>query len=198
VTAINKTENTETPHHSDEHIAKSIQEGKKDNLAILIDRYEEKLTRYVSRMIFDKSKVEDLTQDVFINAYTNINSFNVKQKFNPWIYRIAHNICINEIKKSSRWKILDIDSDTILPFLFAKERTETNYEKDEIRKEMAECLEKLDTKYKEAIMLYYYEEMSYDEISDVLKIPTSTVGIRIKRAKEKIKNIYTEKYGTLQ
>jgi len=192
VTTINKIET-----HTDEYLAKTIQNGEKDNLGILIDRYEEKLVRYVSRMIFDKNKIEDLVQDVFINAYTNINSFDTDQKFNPWIYRIAHNICINEIKKHSKWKLIDIDSDAILPFLFAKEKTETNYEKAEIKKEVEECLEKLDTKYREALTLYYYEEMSYDEISDVLKIPSSTVGIRIKRAKEKIKLLYTQKYGTI-
>jgi len=66
-------------------------------------------------------------------------------------------------------------------------------DKDNLEKWLNQNLKEIPYKYKEVLTLYYFEELSYKEISDVLLIPTSTVGIRIKRAKELLKKIYNKK-----
>jgi RNA polymerase sigma-70 factor (ECF subfamily) len=132
----------------------------------------------------------------FLKVYTNILSFDAKQRFSPWIYRIAHNECVNKLSwKSLRNFIsLDIDVDEILPDfvtekLHAPQNVEKEFELNFHKESLGKYIGELDTKYKDPVILYFLEDMSYEEISDILKIPVSTVGIRIKRGKEKLKTI---------
>jgi RNA polymerase sigma-70 factor (ECF subfamily) len=117
-----------------------------------------------------------------------LNSFNTKQKFSSWIYRITHNLAINEIKKYQKEiKLIDnIDNKDY-------EKIQDDLEKKEIIREIRLCLEKLPLIYKEPITLYYLEEKSYEEISDILRIPSGTVAIRISRAKALLRKLCQEK-----
>ena len=85
--------------YTDEKIMGLVQSGQEDFFGILMDRYKSKMLRYARRFFFDSTSAEDLVQDVFVNAYVNINGFDISKKFSPWLYRIAHNYFINEIKK---------------------------------------------------------------------------------------------------
>ncbi len=178
---------------TDEQIVRQVVSGDKDAFGVLINRFESKLSRYIRRFIFNELEAEDLLQNVFIKAYTNLNSFNFNYKFSPWIYRITHNEIVNYIKKNQKIKIVfDIDWDTIMP---VREKGDYGEEidKENLEKWLNQNLKEIPYKYKEVLTLYYFEELSYKEISDVLLIPTSTVGIRIKRAKELLKKIYNKK-----
>ncbi len=172
---------------SDEEIAKKVQEGGTELFEILVLRYQKRLFRYAKKFLFLDQEAEDLLQDIFLKAYTNIRSFNPNKKFSPWIYRIAHNEFINSLKKKEKNKFLSFDLDIFLPYLFSKDEADLNVTKQELTKEMNHCLSILKAKYREVVVLYFYEEFDYKEISDVLKIPISTVGVRLKRAKEQIK-----------
>ena len=174
---------------TDEETARRVQKGKIGLYEILMLRYEAKLSRYARKFLSNSEDIEDIIQQVFIKAYTNIQSFDATRRFSPWIYRIAHNEIVNALKKNKNASLPLFDPDTFFPHPIAKE----NPQKDSEQKEMAEmiegCLGKLDIKYREPIVLYYLEELSYREISDILKIPIVTVGVRINRAKERIRQI---------
>jgi RNA polymerase sigma-70 factor (ECF subfamily) len=126
-------------------------------------------------------------QNVFVKVYTNLNSFDSDYKFNSWIYRIAHNESINYLKKNKKGSSSLVDIDTILPVLFAKETADSKYLSGESKDEIEKALKFLDSKYREIIVLSYFEDLEYKEISEVLQIPVSTVGVRLRRAKEKLK-----------
>lgn len=175
---------------TDEEIAASVQQGDADAFGELITRYEEKLTRYGRRFLSNPQDIEDLVQDVMIKTYTNIQSFNTDMRFSPWIYRIAHNTFVNALKKQSRFGYNVFDVDTILPQLKASERADEFALSSELSAEMELYLNQLDPKYREPLVLFFYEELSYQEISDVLHIPVTTVGVRINRAKEKLRKLY--------
>ena len=172
---------------SDEKIAESIQTGNMDDFAELVLRYEAKMLRYARKFLFSSHDAQDLVQDVFIKAYVNIQSFDISKKFSSWIYRIAHNEFINAIKKKSRMPLNFFDPDVIFPHPVAKE----NPERDSDRREIAEMIEKslsnINIKYREPLILYYLEELSYKEISDIMRVPTATVGVRLRRGKELVK-----------
>lgn len=181
---------------TDEEIILQIQKGNKDLYAEILNRYENKIERYVKRYLQKEDEVIDMVQDVFIKVYTNILSFDPKQRFSPWIYRIAHNECVNKLSwKSFRNFIsLDIDVDEILPDfvtekLHAPENVEKQFEINFHKENLDKYIQELDAKYKDPIIFYFLEDLSYEEISDILKIPVSTVGIRIKRGKEKLRII---------
>lgn len=178
---------------TDEEIAALVQQGKADFFGELINRYEEKLRRYARRFLSRQEEVDDLVQDTFIKAYTNIQSFDTDYRFSPWLYRIAHNTFVNELRRKEKFTSSWFDPDTILPFLTAKETTDNLALSAELAKQIDTGLAELSPKYREVIVLHFIESMSYQEISEVLKIPVTTVGVRILRAKSQLKKIFTDK-----
>ncbi|MFA6189936.1 MAG: RNA polymerase sigma factor [Candidatus Staskawiczbacteria bacterium] len=178
----------------DEEIVLLVQSGQVEPFNILINRYEKKMARYAGRLLSNRDDIQDVVQDIFTKTYVNIKSFDVNRKFSSWLYRIAHNEIVNVFKKNKKnfLPIFDVD-------IFFPQHAKKNYEeinKDLERKEMQKMIsvyfEKLGEKYKEPIALYYLEDLSYKEISEVMQIPVVTVGVRIKRAKEMLKNIFKE------
>lgn len=172
---------------ADEHIASLVQAGDADAFGVLIERYEAKLKRYARKFLNHQEDIDDLVQDVFIKSYTNIQSFDLKQRFSPWIYRIAHNTFVNELKRKERSSFIIFDTDTILPHLPAKETTDGELLDVELRTELDALLNKIPPKYREALVLHYFDELSYQEISDILQIPVTTVGVRMNRGRAKLK-----------
>jgi len=174
---------------TDEEIAREIQRGNADAIQFLIERYEPKMTRYARKFLFAGDDVKDVVQEVFIRAYVNIQSFDASQRFSPWIYRIAHNIFINELKKKTkeRRNFSLFDADTLFPQPVAPERADSDVERKEMRKILDASLGTLDPKYREPIALYYFEDMDYKAIAEILQVPVSTVGIRIRRGKALLK-----------
>jgi RNA polymerase sigma-70 factor (ECF subfamily) len=177
----------------DEEIIVEIKKGKKEYFEILIIRYKDKLARYAKKFLLDKFDTDDLIQDVFIKSYINLESFDESRRFSPWIYRIAHNEFLNKVKKKLTEKLLPIDFDTFFPHPEAKERSDKSTEDFLNENILNSYLEKLDAKYREILVLYFYEDMDYKDIAEVLSIPVSTVGVRISRAKEKLKLLIKDK-----
>ena len=179
---------------NDEQIAKAVQAGNAEQFGELIARYEAKLKRYARKFLNYQDEIEDLVQDVFIKAYTNIQSFDLDQRFSPWIYRIAHNTFVNELRRKKRVGFPVFDVDIILPQLPAKETTDEVALSTELRAELDSLLTDLPDKYREALVLYYFEDLNYQEISDVLQIPVTTVGVRMNRGRKKLKSNYDAKH----
>jgi RNA polymerase sigma-70 factor (ECF subfamily) len=173
----------------DEEIARQVQRGDVESFGLLIERYEQKLMRYAKKFIIGREDGKDLVQEVFIKAYVNIQSFDSAKKFSSWIYRIAHNEFINAIKKRSRTSIFSFDSDIIFPQPTAPQTADGEAEKKELKQILDRSLGKLDSKYREPLVLYYFEDMDYREIAEVLQIPISTVGVRLRRGKTLLKKM---------
>src|SRR6185436_19474850 len=177
-------------NETDEQIAKKVQEGNGEAFGELLERYQPKLSRYARKFLFDEEDAADIVQDVFIKAYRNIQSFDVSRRFSPWIYRIAHNEFVNALKKREASRtIFAFDIDTLFPHLTAAETADSAALERDLRGTLESHLEKLDPKYREPLILYYLESMDYKEISDILQIPVSTVGVRLARARAMLKQL---------
>lgn len=172
------------PEMTDEEIVVAVQRGNEKLFGALVERYEGKLMRYAKRFLLEEEDAKDLVQDVFIKGYTNIQSFDASRRFSPWIYRIAHNEFINALRKRKGKESVSLfDFDVLLPHPVAQETAEGEAERKEIKQMLERSLKELDAKYREPLVLYYFEDMDYREIGDVLGIPTSTVGVRLRRGK---------------
>jgi RNA polymerase sigma-70 factor (ECF subfamily) len=184
----------EIVERNDEEIAIQVQKGDIESFRILVERYEPKMTRYAKRFFFDGDEGKDLVQEVFIKAYVNIQSFDASRRFSPWIYRIAHNEFVNNIKKrqKERENVSIFDFDVLFPHLVAKETADDGFNKAEVKRMLEGSLNKLNAKYKEPLVLYYFEDMDYREIADILHIPISTVGVRLQRGRAMLKKIVKE------
>ncbi|KKR00065.1 MAG: RNA polymerase, sigma-24 subunit, ECF subfamily [Microgenomates group bacterium GW2011_GWB1_40_9] len=169
---------------SDEELVVLIRTNEKERFTDIVERYEDKLLRYATYLIHDENKAMDVVQDAFIKAYINLNGFDVKKKFSSWIYRIVHNEAMNSVKKYHKETPLLQNADF---------QSEENIEQDFTRKEIIEkaqfCLDQMPVLYSEPIALYYLDEKSYEEISDILRIPMGTVATRVSRAKILMKEI---------
>lgn len=177
--------------YTDEELARQTT---KDQNAFnpLVEKYAEKIRRYIARVIGNWDEAEDLTQDVFLKAYENIYSFNPKLKFSSWIYRIAHNESVNFIKKHYRFKKVEFKEEIKNKLIVEKDLTEKLIEKDNA-KMINEGLYQLKTTDREILELFYFEDKSYLEIADIFQIPVNSVGPKIKRAKDKLKRILKDK-----
>ena len=175
---------------TDEQIAKAVQKGDSSAFGALVERFEPRLLRYAKKFLFNYEDGKDTVQEVFIKAYTNIQSFDASRSFSSWVYRIAHNEFINAIRKKGREPVSFFDPDTLFPHPTAPTRADDDIKKAEIKQMVEMCLEKLDPKYREPLVLYYYEDMDYKQISEIMRIPVSTAAIRLKRGKVSLQKIY--------
>lgn len=180
---------------TDEMVVLRVRAGDKEAFGVLILRYETKLLRYARKFLLFNETGEDLVQDVFIKAYVNLNSFNAEKRFSPWLYRIAHNEFINELKRRGRAPLPFFDTDTIFPHPVANETSDGPTQDAETKRMLDAVIGELSPKYREPLLLCFFEEMSYEDIADVLQIPTSTVGVRIKRGKDRLRDLYEQAYG---
>ena len=171
---------------TDESIVESIIAGDIDAFAEIIARYEARLHRYVVYLIHNHTTADDVVQDTFIKAYQNLRSFNAKYKFSSWMYRIAHNEAMNAVKKVRKLTDDDIYE---LPDQGYDQHIEELVDGTILKEDVHSCLDKLDSKYREVIQLVYFEHMKYDEVSDVLHMPPSTVGVWLSRAKIQLKQL---------
>jgi len=169
---------------TDEAIAIRVQQGQQEAFGELIRRYSAKLSRYARKFLFDTEDAQDVIQDVFIKAYENIQSFDASRRFSPWIYRIAHNEFVNALKKRQASRtVFAFDIDTLVPHLASTDTADSAALERDVRAAIENHLETIAPKYKEPLILYYLEDMDYKEISDILQIPVSTVGVRLARAR---------------
>lgn len=171
---------------TDEEIALRVQAGAVDIFGILVDRYEQKLLRYGRKFLSRQEDIEDIVQDVFFSAYRNMQSFDAALRFSPWIYRIAHNAFVNALRKNERAPI-SVDFDALISHQVYEDPVESERQQKDMRILIDRGLEGMQTKYREILILHYFEEMPYKDIADVLQIPIGTVSIRLMRAKEALK-----------
>ncbi len=169
---------------TDEEVVLYIQSKDQEAYFVIVERYQTKLMRYVNSIVHNEAKAIDVVQETFIKAFINLRSFNNKKKFSSWIYRIAHNEAINLIQKNNKEIPLEEDFD-----IQSDENITDNFEKKEIATKVEECISKMSLIYSEPLVLYSIEDKSYEEISDILRIPMGTVAIRISRAKTLMKKI---------
>lgn len=174
-----------------------VQQGNKDAFGEIITRYEQKLCRYGSRFLGRTDDITDMVQDVFIKAYTNLQSFDATGRFSPWIYRIAHNTFVNELRRQSRFRgFFDLDTEAFLPTLIAPESSLDTVLAKENTILIERHLAQLKPKDREIITLAYFEELSYEAIGDILHIPISAVGVRLHRAKARLKTLFPSNHIT--
>lgn len=169
----------------DEKLIEIIRENDRELYSEIIKRYQTKLSHYLRKFICNADELEDVLQDIFIKAYRNLYGFDTKKKFSSWIYRIAHNEAVNYLKKNSGIKISLND----VEYKIVDEKIDLNGHVDKIllKKEVEKFLENTQLKYREPLILFYFEQKSYEEISDILRMPISTVGTLISRGKKIIK-----------
>lgn len=157
----------------------------------LVERYDKRLERYITRLgVLDPDDRADVLQEIFIKVYRNLNSFDQSLSFSAWIYRIAHNEAISWYRKrqSRPEGYLVSEGDEIVKLIAADGvNQEAIFDRAVSNELLLRALEQLDDKYREVLILRYFEHLEYEDISDILQVPTGTVGTLVHRAKKRLK-----------
>lgn len=165
-----------------------------DHYLCLMMRYEEKLLRYIMRISgLEREDAEDVLQDVFIKVYENLNGYDETFPFSSWIYRITRNETISNFRKrSARPPTIRVEDNDLFLERIA---SEGDFLKDIDRKAAAEivrgAIDRLDEKYREALILRFIEDKNYSEMADILQKPEGTIATLINRGKERLRKEMT-------
>ena len=187
---------------TDEELILAFQNGDRDAFNQIVNRYKDKLTNFLYRFTYDIDAAQDLAQDTLLKVYINKDSYKEIAKFSTWIYTIASNLAKTELRKIKRRKtftISDLSTDDREFVIHRSDEASFEDEEDNLvsGKILEKCLDELDNEFKNIIILRDIQELSYDEISKILKIPLGTVKSRINRGRFKLKDLLKKKGVTL-
>jgi RNA polymerase sigma-70 factor (ECF subfamily) len=172
---------------------KQVLKGDQNAYEEIIEIYKDKVYQLSYRMLGNRHEAEDIAQEAFIRAYVNIHRYNINLKFSTWLYRIATNLCIDRIRKKKPDYYLDAEiagTEGLTMYSQIPDKTplpDEDVESLELQDTIQREISKLPDKYRSVIVLKYIEELSLNEISDILDLPLGTVKTRIHRGREALR-----------
>jgi len=182
----------------DSRLARKVQRGDRQAFELLLTRYERPIFSFIYNFFRNRALCEDLTQETFLRAFRFIRSFRPKDKFSTWLFSIAKNLCIDELRRMQKGSTVDIDA--VDPdSLVSEEGTAQNPLSSSIAIQEGEILQqaitKLPEKYRTCVILFYFNDLSYEEISKVMKITLSNTKILLFRGKKMLLELYRKETG---
>ena len=180
---------------NDHELLVAIRDGDESAFQEIVRRYRNPITNFIYRMLDDYDRSVELAQETFIRVYTSASRYQANYSFSTYIYRIATNLAISELRKRKRRKLVSLFSP------YTNEEGET-LEMDppdqsvlqdealienERRKAVARAIKSLPEKYRAAVVLRDVEGLSYDRIAEVMNLSEGTVKSRINRARNLLK-----------
>lgn len=176
----------------DEELVRLVQSGDKQAFDLLVQKYQFRIIKLVTRYVHDPVEALDVTQESFIKAFKALEKFRGDSAFYTWLYRIAINTAKNHVVAQAKRgiesdvEVVDIEQ-TLTKFQLKEFGTpEKILLKDEIEKAVLSVIEHLPKDLRTAITLREREGLSYEEIAGVMSCPIGTVRSRIFRAREAI------------
>ena len=166
-------------------IVHKAQRGDTDAFSQLVEAYQGPVYRLILRMGLPPADAEEAAQEAFVSAWRGLPQFRGDSQFSTWLYRLATHTAIDFLRKTTKHQS-DADIDNIvLPDTAASPQEQA--EQEETRFAVRRALTELSADAREILLLRYMEELSYEEIGTVLKLPPGTVKSRINRAKAQLK-----------
>lgn len=177
-------------------LIKKIKSGDRYAFNELVETYQEKVIHIAYAMLSDYDAACDAAQETFVKVYRFMDGFRGDSSLSTWIYRITKNVCMDFLRKRKE-NVISIDEENEdgnkLEIEDLSKSPEKIAERNEKKYLLKKAMEQLDDNSRMMITLYELEDMSYEEISAILKIPVGTVKSRLSRAREKLKKILYEK-----
>ncbi len=179
---------------TDQELIKLCKQGDRQAFNELVEKYQERVVNIAYGLLSNKEDAYDAAQETFIKVYRSINSFAEKSSFNTWIYRILSNVCKDMLRKRQRSvKVISIhgeDNDEKPHDIPDTNPTpEETVERNELHHQVWSALHELKTEYREIIVYFDMQGLSYEEVSVALGIPIGTVKSRLNRARCALKKI---------
>jgi RNA polymerase sigma-70 factor, ECF subfamily len=178
---------------SDEELMQEFQGGNETAFITLYERYKLPIYRFIYRKLGHQGRAEELTQEVFLALIQHRHEWRQEASFKTYIYRIAFNRSVSEIRRSEHKVVIDSDEEANAG-IAARVASPTpspavDMEQQELQRQVQHALGRLDVEFRDPILLREYEGLSYEEIAAVLNIAIGTVKSRIFRGKVELKRL---------
>jgi len=173
----------------DSAIVEKVLAGDGQSFEMLILKYQSKLFATALNILKNRELAEDITQEAYMKAFQKLDTLKNRDQFYPWLKRIAINLSFNHFERAKR--VLDVENEDDDTSFFDRipdgESPEELIVKDELKKYVRNFVDALPDKLRVVVVLREIEEMSYDEISEIMGIPLGTVRSRLFNARQLIK-----------
>lgn len=160
---------------TDLELVQQVRNGKREAFTELMRRYQQRVYWVARRIVGSHDDADDVAQETFVKAYLGLGDFRGDSSFFTWLYRIAVNLSLNVVRKQQLISYLR-DSPIISSFLPASENPYKDAELKDLESRLHQAVAKLPEKQRAVFVMRYFDEMSYEEISEVLK--TSVGGLK--------------------
>lgn len=169
---------------SDAALVELVLNGDQEVFAVLVERYKDAVQNLAYRMLGNVTEAEDVTQEAFVRAYTQLSTYKTMHKFSTWLLSIASHLAIDQLRRR-RFLALPLDDVPLLEWLVdAAISPEQSALRGEQQDEVQKYLQKLPSKYRAVIVLRYWYDFSYEEIATALHLTQPLVKARLHRARE--------------
>jgi RNA polymerase sigma factor (sigma-70 family) len=179
---------------SDEELAVSHLQGDEKAFPELVRRYQDVIFRFALSFCKSKQDAEDIAQNTFIKVYEHLPKSKTHLSFKPWIFTICTNLCKNLARKKRSFNFTELEytnteghTQSVIDTISDKKADVQDFlHKKELKVIIKTAVDKLPEQYKTVIIMRYFDDFSYKEIAEILKIPLNTVKTNLKRAKTKL------------
>ncbi|GAB4193899.1 MAG: sigma-70 family RNA polymerase sigma factor [Roseiflexaceae bacterium] len=178
---LNSSESSDTRVVEEIEWIRQALKGDQSAFGQLMYRYSGAVHNLAYRMLGDAQDAEDAAQEIFLRAYTRLDSFDQNRRFSTWLLSIASNYCIDRLRRRRwAWMTLDDAAFQVPSPLAGPERTALQREQQQ---QVQRALQRLPEHYRLVTILRYWNDMSYDEIAQVTGLTESTIKTRLHRAR---------------
>jgi RNA polymerase sigma-70 factor, ECF subfamily len=179
------------PYLEAAELVRAFRQGDHQAFNRLVTLYQKKIYNLALGYVKQEDEAKDLTQDIFVTVFRQIDKLNDESKFGAWLYQLAINHCRNRYQKLRRrgfFSNYSLDDQDNNLHLSSGTTPEKNYERQNISRLVREAIATLAPAEKEIILLRDLQELSYEEISEILDLPMGTVKSKLNRARLALKN----------
>jgi RNA polymerase sigma-70 factor (ECF subfamily) len=174
---------------NDQVYINKILNGNTNAFTVLVYRYKDLVFTLALRMVKNREEAEEVSQDTFIKVYNSLNRFKGDSKFSTWIYRVAYNTCLDRLKKNNRQEYTVAIDEYTEHQVKTLENALDALEEQEKQLAIKKCLEMLPSEDSFILTLYYFEELSLDEISKITGLKPNNVKVKLFRSRKKLATI---------
>jgi RNA polymerase sigma-70 factor (ECF subfamily) len=173
----------------DTQLVKASRHGNQDAFALLVQRHQRRVFNMVMRMLQDYEEASEVTQEAFLAAWQGLPSFRGEARFATWLYRITYHCCLRQLERRKRERDLQavIEAEQTLEGMHREQRAEDILEQRDRQAMVREQMEQLPSQYRMVLILRHLQEMTYEEIADILSMPVGTIKTHLFRARNLLK-----------
>ena len=173
---------------SDRQIIQEVLQGRSEAFSRLVEKYKRPVFNLVLRLTGSSQDAEDLAQETFLKAYSGLKRFDIQRRFFPWLFTIAVNTVRSHLKKNP--PVRHSLSDTAAAAIDPRSDPQRRLEKKQRRQQIADALQQLPVEQREAVVLRYYQDLSFNDIAAVCSVSVSTAKMRVYRGVQRLALIW--------